>query len=249
MNDIGSSFSARLQEARNRSKLSQVEFAKSIGIAHRTLVTYEAGERFPNVETLFKINEITGVDLNWLIVGEKTITLDSIFLPYFHVLKSVCPESELAEVETEILEEMIKSINTKIAKYLVSSLLKEVQNLPTFEKAKNFIIINDLGATIRIWSIVEKAARDTSDSSPKEKLITAAKKGFSLTKWLITQGERDFIAKFVESWPDESCTFILEHSDTFIEALKQLTPKASETISTNEKILAFVRRGFSKTDN
>ncbi|MEW5832330.1 MAG: helix-turn-helix transcriptional regulator [Campylobacterota bacterium] len=230
--------------------MSQSEFANIIGIGLRTYTRYEKEERQPDLNVLLEIHKKFDVSLDWLIAGTGSrIGLDTIFSPYFDILKNICPEDEHAEVETEILEEMIKSINTKIAKYLVSSLLKEVKDLPLFEKAKNLIIINDLGATIRIWSIVEKAARDTSDSSPKEKLITAAKKGFSLTKWLITQGERDFIAKFVESWPDESCTFILEHSDTFIEALKQLTPKASETISTNEKILAFVRRGFSKTDN
>lgn len=226
-----------------RASMSQSEFAETIGIGLRTYTRYEKEERQPDLHVLLEIHRKFGVSIDWLLTGAGSKTsLDSIFLPYLEVLKNVCPASEIEDVETEILEEMIKSINTKIAKYLVDSLLKEVKDLPLFEKAKKFIIIDDLGATVRIWSIIEQAALDNSNISAKEKLIAAAKKGFSLNKWLISQGERDFIAKFVETWPDESCIFLLEHSNTFIEALKQLSPKANKTISTNTKILEFVRR-------
>ena len=240
-----------LKQARESSKISQVEMAEKLGVTPKTYRGYENDEfgEIISIDRLKKAATICGANPCELLGCTNEIPLDHIFLPYFDILKNICPESELAEVETNILEEMIKSINTQIAKYLVSSLLKEVKDLPLFEKAKNFIIINDLGATVRIWSIIEQAALDTSDSTAKEKLIAAAKKGFSLTKWLISQGERDFIAKFVETWPDESCIFLLEHSKIFIEALKQLSPKANETISTNAKILEFARRGFSKTDN
>lgn len=240
------SIGIRLKAAREKANLSQNELSDQLEIAVRTYRNYEKDTTGNiNIGLLNKAAHILDVDPLWLYGAkekEDVPNLDSIFLPYLEVLKNVCLESESEDIETETLEEMIKLINTKIAKYLVSSLLKEVKDLPLFEKAKNLIIINDLGATVRIWSIIEQAALNNSNVTAKEKLITAAKKGFSLNKFLISQGERDFIAKFVETWPDESCVFLLEHSNTFIEALKQLSPKANKTISTNTKILEFVRR-------
>lgn len=228
--------------------MSQSEFANIIGIGLRTYTRYEKEERQPDLNVLLEIHKKFDVSLDWLIAGTGSrIGLDTIFSPYFDILKNICPEDEHAEVETEILEEMIKSINTKIAKYLVSSLLKEVKDLPLFEKAKNLIIINDLGATVRIWSIIEQASLDTSDCTAKEKIIMSAKKGFSLNNFLISRGEKDLMVKFVESWSDDICNFLLENSKTFIEALKQLSPNANSTITSNTKILEFVRRLSNKS--
>lgn len=238
-----------LKQARESSKISQVEMAEKLGVTPKTYRGYEYDEygEIISVDRLKKAASICGVNPCELLGCTKDTSLDNIFLPYFDILKNICPAEEHAEVETEILEEMIKSINTKIAKYLVSSLLKEVKDLPLFEKAKNLIIINDLGATVRIWSIIEQASLNTSECTAKEKIILSARKGFSLNNFLISRGEKDLMVKFVESWSDDICNFLLENSKTFIEALKQLSPNANSTITSNTKILEFVRRLSNKS--
>ena len=52
-----------IRELRKEKKLSQAEFAKSIGAGLSTITAYEAGKRGPSAKVLAKIREVYGVDL------------------------------------------------------------------------------------------------------------------------------------------------------------------------------------------
>lgn len=247
MDEINLKFAERLSEARKKNtNLSQKEFAEALGISHRTLVGYEAGERFPTSETIYKIHKITNIDLNWLITGEsqKTFNLDSLFSPYFEILHIISPSDKREQLESLLLDDMIHSLNIKIADLLVESLTTKVSEISLLEKLKKMIIMNGVGAIVRIWSIVEQASKDNSEITVKEKLLNAAQRGFALIPH--TKAEKDFIVSWVEMWPEEMCDFILTHNQDFIDVLKKISKDAESAISSNEKILKFIRR-FNKS--
>ena len=61
----------RIVEARKAAGFtSGNEFSEAIGVSVVTLSNYETGKRSPRAEELIKIREVTGADLNWLIVGK-----------------------------------------------------------------------------------------------------------------------------------------------------------------------------------
>lgn len=62
---------ARLKEVRERAGCSQVRFAEQIQLTQPTVVRYEAGDRAPDAYLLMRVAETFGVDLNWLILGDK----------------------------------------------------------------------------------------------------------------------------------------------------------------------------------
>jgi transcriptional regulator with XRE-family HTH domain len=237
--------SDKLKTAREKSKISQLHIAEELGIAVKTYRNFENDPALIPVGLLFKAAQIFEVNACDLIDCSNSATensIDDIFVPYFEVLKIVCPAAELEQNETEIIADMVKVINEKIVKYLVHNLLKKVTDVPLFEKIKNFIILTDLGATVRVWSIIEQAASNKSEISNKEKLVVAARNGLSLNRWLISQSERDLIAHLVEMWPEDICNYIMINSGAIIEALKHLSPKAEEAITSNTKMLSFARR-------
>lgn len=63
-------FSDRLKGLRKKAGLTQEEAAKKLDTARTTYSGYERGTSEPDFNTLNKISDIYGVDLNWLITGE-----------------------------------------------------------------------------------------------------------------------------------------------------------------------------------
>lgn len=59
-------FKDKVKEHRGRLGLSQKELAEKAGIGFRTLVTYEAGERFPQSAQLYKLARALGVSTEYL---------------------------------------------------------------------------------------------------------------------------------------------------------------------------------------
>lgn len=81
MESILSNFFDRLKHARNLTNKTQQEFAQELGIGYRTYARYESGKGYPDVESLQKVGTLSGVDMNWLIMGvrsEGTANIDSI---------------------------------------------------------------------------------------------------------------------------------------------------------------------------
>ena len=56
-----------------RGNLSQVKFAKKIGLSQRTIANYENGDNIPNAEVVTRISDIFGVSLDWLLKGQGAI--------------------------------------------------------------------------------------------------------------------------------------------------------------------------------
>lgn len=72
-------FSDKLKEFREEKNLSQVEFAKMIGVSPRTLVHYEDGERYPrDIDVYRKIAEVMNCDYNYLL-GETDEFLSRVY--------------------------------------------------------------------------------------------------------------------------------------------------------------------------
>ena len=67
----GESFSKRLKNAREKRKLTQLEFSKKLGIPRSTYAGYESGAREPELVTLIDISEILLFSLDDLIKGNK----------------------------------------------------------------------------------------------------------------------------------------------------------------------------------
>lgn len=59
-------FKDKVKEHRGRLGLSQKQLAEKAGIGFRTLVTYEAGERFPQSAQLYKLARALGVSTEYL---------------------------------------------------------------------------------------------------------------------------------------------------------------------------------------
>ncbi|MCK4763091.1 MAG: helix-turn-helix transcriptional regulator [Candidatus Aminicenantes bacterium] len=73
MDHIGT-FGQRLKQLRKEFRLSQDAFAKQLGVSQYTLSNYETEKRFPDIRFFTKLKDITNVNLNWLIMGEITIS-------------------------------------------------------------------------------------------------------------------------------------------------------------------------------
>ncbi|MDR3562111.1 MAG: helix-turn-helix transcriptional regulator [Negativicutes bacterium] len=54
----------RIKEA--RGSLTQKEFAAKIGVDNTTVASWEIGRREPDLDSLIKIAEMSGVSLDWL---------------------------------------------------------------------------------------------------------------------------------------------------------------------------------------
>jgi transcriptional regulator with XRE-family HTH domain len=61
-------FSARLKEAFNNAK--NVDIAKKLGVGPSAITNYSREERYPSLDILLKISEVTGYSIQWLLTGE-----------------------------------------------------------------------------------------------------------------------------------------------------------------------------------
>ena len=55
-----------LAAARVNAKLTQKEFAEKCGVSESTVIAWETGRRFPNVNMLGKIESAVGMSLNYI---------------------------------------------------------------------------------------------------------------------------------------------------------------------------------------
>ncbi len=70
-------FAQRLETTRLRTGLSMEDFATAVGLKAETYRRYERGETEPNVQTLTKIRQKTGINLNFLIAGEPDLVVET----------------------------------------------------------------------------------------------------------------------------------------------------------------------------
>ena len=65
---INQEFRSRLQKVFNYASMAQV--ARQLGIPHATVRNYFKEGRLPATEVLIKIADVTGVSINWLLLGQ-----------------------------------------------------------------------------------------------------------------------------------------------------------------------------------
>jgi len=68
--DTDMEVSNRLAALREKLKLDQVTFAKSLGIEKNTYNAYERGKRPLTIETAKKIRKKYGISVDWLLFGD-----------------------------------------------------------------------------------------------------------------------------------------------------------------------------------
>lgn len=91
-----SKFGTRLKELRTSRNLSQMDFARQIGVSKSSINMYERGEREPGLETLEKIADYFNVDMDYLL--GKTDTINKIW-SYFSALSgNVIPMPEMRKI-------------------------------------------------------------------------------------------------------------------------------------------------------
>ena len=91
----------KLRNLRLKSKLSQKEVAKRLGISASIVSAYETGERTPSVEILLALASLYKCSSDYLLGLERTIpqrTLDV---------------TDLTEEQINALQELIKTIRNK----------------------------------------------------------------------------------------------------------------------------------------
>ena len=74
MRDIGKN----IKEFRLRKSYSQEEMAEKLYVTRQTISNYETGKSRPDLDTLIRIADIYGVDVNQLIYGENEMTRDEV---------------------------------------------------------------------------------------------------------------------------------------------------------------------------
>ena len=74
------SFSKRLKELRHKLNITQSDFANACNVKLTAISKYETGLVKPSFEMLYKIAVVYNVNLNWLILGEGEIFLQTVAL-------------------------------------------------------------------------------------------------------------------------------------------------------------------------
>lgn len=71
--DVRRGIGKRLQEARERAKMSQEDVKEALGLASRQAVSkWERGETMPSSDAWEKLGPLLGVSLDWLFYGIRT---------------------------------------------------------------------------------------------------------------------------------------------------------------------------------
>ena len=66
---MADTLASRLKQVRDSMGISQTSFAEMLGVSQFTISNYETGKRFPDLEFLVRLKQVTKVNLNWLIDG------------------------------------------------------------------------------------------------------------------------------------------------------------------------------------
>jgi len=65
--------SHRIKEIREKKKLSQVRFAKALGLTPASISNYESGKRLPDYASINALSDVYNVNTNWLLTGEGSM--------------------------------------------------------------------------------------------------------------------------------------------------------------------------------
>lgn len=106
-------FAVRLKELRKQAHLTQVEFAKRLGIGQSSYADWERGKKKPTQENLVKIAQVLNVSIDYLVGNseEKSNDLDNVELLFRMNSKGLSKEEkEIFKKELiEFMEERKKA--------------------------------------------------------------------------------------------------------------------------------------------
>ena len=117
-----SSLGSRIACLRNKTGMSQEEFAKVLKIAKSTLGMYETDKREPSHEMSSKIADQFDVTLDWLLTGKEKDPVDKL-IEYL----------ELELTDEEIIERMTFKIDNMVLDE------EDVREFIAFVRAKRFM--------------------------------------------------------------------------------------------------------------
>lgn len=106
----------RLKKLRKEKKLTQLEFAKAIGVAESTMSLYENNKRQPDYVTLSKLADYYNVSVDYLLgrvnnPGIKIISKEDLpeelakYVDYIEILKEV----DMSDISPEGLKKLIQA--------------------------------------------------------------------------------------------------------------------------------------------
>ena len=100
-------FAVRLKELRKQAHLTQVEFAKRLGIGQSSCADWERGKKKPTQENLVKIAQVLNVSVDYLVGNseEKSDELDNIEL-LFRMNSKGLTDEEKEIFKKELIEFM-----------------------------------------------------------------------------------------------------------------------------------------------
>lgn len=115
----------RLRQWRKSIKMTQIEFAESVGINIGIIRKYEGGRSIPGGQSLIALSK-TGVNLHWLLtgVGEMTAPGESIELRPF-ILRLRALEEKMAMLDDERCSEILD---------VLSAIIREARKIDKLEK-------------------------------------------------------------------------------------------------------------------
>ncbi|ODQ00439.1 helix-turn-helix domain-containing protein [Salinivibrio sp. DV] len=105
----------RIREAREFSKITQVDMAKRLNVARQTYLDVESGKTDPKILALITIAEITGRPFNWFIYGET----DERDIAFSHRDDLAALTSMLSQLP-QVARQTVMDNALSIAEYLVS---------------------------------------------------------------------------------------------------------------------------------
>ena len=73
--------SNRIKEIRELKKMSQIAFARALGVTSASISNYENGKRHPDYSFLTTLTNVYGINSNWLLTGEGSMFQELIPIP------------------------------------------------------------------------------------------------------------------------------------------------------------------------
>lgn len=65
-----------LEAVRVNAKLTQKEWAKSLGVSNATVVNWEKGNTEPSLSQLRKMSELSGIPMDFIFVPDKSKSIE-----------------------------------------------------------------------------------------------------------------------------------------------------------------------------
>ena len=136
---MNESISTRIKEVRKSLHMSQVEFAKFLGITQATVSAIESGSRIPSTDTALTIAKKCNVSMDWLCGLSNKKSASDMPETYSDVARLLIPLMELPITQHKIVEPHQLSLifcDEKLANFFKDeAIMSEVRKKENFQPA------------------------------------------------------------------------------------------------------------------